>query len=111
MAKVALNLSPPVILLGNLLLVVLVVVLEKFAISAHVYAMVKESSEAPLSDFIYRAGGPISRILVLALVVFAVLAHRTIGRYRALYIELYSPASLYFLVAQVIGFFLVFASA
>lgn len=115
MAKVALNLSPPVMLLGNLLLVALVVVLEKFAISAHVYAMVfamgKESSETPLSGFLYKSGGPISRILVLALVVFAVLVHRSVGRYRVLYIELYKPVSLYFLIAQVIGFFLVFASA
>lgn len=111
MAKVALNLSPSAVLLGNLLLVILVVVLEKFAISAHVYALVKESSEAPLSGFLYQAGGPLARILVLALVVFAVLAHRSIGRYRALYMALYKPASFYFLVAQVAGFFLVFFSA
>ena len=111
MAKVALNLSAPVVLVVNLLLVVLVVVLEKFAISGHVYDIVKQSNDAPLSRFLYQAGPPIARILVLALVVFAVLAYRSIGRYRALYIAHYKPASLYFLVAQVAGFFLLLFSA
>lgn len=91
-------------LIGNLLIAFAVLVLEKFAIGAHIYEMVKETNTSFLSGLLYDYGKSVSRILVLSAIIFAILIQRQLNQYRKAYIDSYHSTTFYYLVGQVVCF-------
>ena len=89
------------LIIGNVLLIFLVLVLEKFAIGSHVYSAVKNSHDTILGELLFSHGKAISRSLVLAAVIFLILIQKQLNQYRTLYVTLYSTRSVYMLLAQV----------
>lgn len=92
------------LIIGSVLLVILVLILEKFAIGSHVYSAVKSSHDTWLGELLFSHGKAISRSLVLAVIIFLILIQKQLNDYRRLFITLYSPRSAIILLAQVAVF-------
>jgi len=100
MAETSVDARPKLYLIASLLLIVLVVLIERGLIGAHVYSMVKSSHDAYLGNFIFEYGKAISRTLVLAVVILGILIQDRLVQIREYYISLYSFKFSAFLIPQ-----------
>lgn len=93
-------------LLANGFLLIFILVVEKFAVGAHIYQLIEDSNSSYLATLLLENGKAISRTLILTPIIFLILIHESLPGLRTLYRLSYTPALFYFLPLQVFSFLL-----
>lgn len=88
----------------------MVLIIEKFAIGAHVFEAVKAENGSWLASLLFEYGKGFSRTLVLSGVIFLVLIQKEIVSYLNLYKDYYREGLFFVLIPQILLFILFYVS-